>query len=322
MSLPALATGTLVADIERLTAAIETASIDEVRTAHERLGVAREWAKLQEDVAEATERLVWLEAVILRRIARLGAIEVLPPAKRRAARHFAGLEDGDLSSLLNDFPGRTAVTSYNLWAKAEGIKASRRRGSEFAFGEHRVSADDDQGIRDEIRFAAEGRALDVRQAAAVLVGEYGYAFLPGLPGGAVSRVVDDFIDDYNPIPDDASPLEVTAFRKGLSAAVREAFIAAPVETTERSWEIPAFITTFSESTGEWLRTPSEYATVADARQMLDLRRGQVESAQRSLDALERVFEGRFKIGSREAGEWLRDDATALFHRESRLRKSA
>lgn len=305
-----LATVGLMENVEQLVRAIDTATTEEATGAFSRMKVAREWAKLQPNAAALAERLVWIEAVILRRIGRLDAT-VLPGPQRAAARHFATLDNADLSALLNDFPARSAISAYNLWARAEGIKKATRRGRMAAIGESQAYADDDPTTPETLKYAISERVVTVRQAAAVLVGEYASHY--GIPATA-SQIVDEFLADEQPISPTASALEVTAFRRGLADAVREAFTNAPVETTERSWELPAFITTYNESTEEWQRIPSEFARVAQARQMLELRRGQVESLRRSVDALAEVLEGRLKVHERDGDEWLREDPTATSRR--------
>ena len=303
-------TGGIVDEIAAVVAAIDSAELAEAKAAHDRMGMAREWAKLQENAAELAERLVWLEAVILRRIGQLDAT-VLPGARRAAARHFATLDDASLSALLHDYPARSAIAAYNLWAKAEGIRRAHARGKRMVLNRYRnteVGEISDLALADVVR----ERIATVQQAAAIIVDEYGQV------PRTVSQVVDDFIDEWSPVREDASPLEVTAFRRGLSDAVRTAFATAPIETTDRSWEIPAYLTIFVEESAEWRRVPSEYATVTDARQALALRRGQAEAAARAVEKFEEVLERRFGLSTRDGDEWLRGDVTALTRRQRYL----
>lgn len=316
MSAIELAQVGLVDQINGLVSRITDATVEEAKAAYDRMGVAREWAKLQEDAAELAERLVWLEAVILRRIGQLDP-KVLPGPRRPAARHFASLDDATLAKLVTDYPARTAVSVYNLWAKAQGFRRQQQRGRDRIFqGRLDSEIDEDEDITTELRHAMETRILTVRQAAAVIINEYASGWRP-----TVSGVVEAFIDEEMPMSEFANPLEISAFRKGLTDAVREAFLAAPVVATERSWEIPAFITTLDVETGEWLRVPSEFATVADARMMLALRKGQVESMSRANAAVEEVMANRFRVHDRDPAEYLRDDVTALTRRD-RMEASA
>lgn len=308
MSAIELAQVGLVDQIDSLVNRIADATAEEAKAAFDRMGVAREWAKLQEDATELAERLVWLEAVILRRIGQLDP-KVLPAPRRPAARHFATLDDATLAKLVADYPARTAVSVYNLWAKAQGLRRQRQRGRDRIFGVHDSHVDADEDLAEEVRLALSTRILTVRQAAAVIIDEYATDYRP-----TVSGVVEAFIEEEMPMSATANPLEVSAFRKGITAAVREAFLAAPVVATERSWEIPAFITTFDTETGEWLRVPSEYATIADARRMLALRKGQVESMGRAYAALEEVMVNRFRVHECDPSDYLRNDATALTRR--------
>src|SRR5690625_5293614 len=98
-----LASNSIVADLTSFAAALQSATLEDAKAAHDKIKVAREWAKLQENAQELAERLVWLEAVLLRRIGQLDP-KVLPNARRAAARHFAALDDSALSALLNDYP--------------------------------------------------------------------------------------------------------------------------------------------------------------------------------------------------------------------------
>lgn len=308
----------IVGDINRLAAGIDQATIQEAKTALDKMAMAREWAKLQENAAEVTERLAWLEMVLLRRVGQLDPT-ILPSAKRAAARHFATLDEGELSRLFHDYPARTAVTVYNLWSRAQGIRKSTRRGRDYLTQARVLSnseVDDDEEEETTLRHAVAQRLTTVRQAAAVIIDEYaGHR-----QRISVSEVVNAFIDDemphLNAIGSEVSAVEAAAFRSGLSAAVREAFISAPAEATERSWEIPAFITTHDRETDEWLRIPSEFARVKDARNMLQLRRAQIASAQRRLNALESVLNHRFGVGDErvDGDEWLRNDPTAVSRR--------
>lgn len=302
----------LVGQISTLVAQINDASAEEAKSAYDRMGVAREWAKLQENAAELAERLCWLEAVILRRIGQVD-VKCLPGARRAAARHFATLTDEELAKLFADYPARTAISIYNLWARAQKIAAGERRGAKFALGERGardVKVDDDDEIEATIRFAMDAKIASVRQAAAIIIDEYAR----DSGSTTVAYVVDEFIRDEMPDLGYSSPLEVSAFRRGLTDAVREAFVSAPVESTVRSWEIPAFITVYYEDTGEWVRVPSEFARVSDAKQMLTLRRAQIASAQRSLERLEAVFVDRFDVIDREGSDYLRWDTTAMTRR--------
>lgn len=299
----------LVDRITELVSQIGGATAQEAKSAYDRMGVAREWAKLQVNAEELTERLAWLEAVILRRVGQLDP-KCLPGVHRAAARHFATLDDEELARLFSDYPARRATTVYNLWARAQHIATSRRKGRAFGLGQRDSRMDDDEGISKTVRHAMDQKITSVREAAAVIINEYARNKL----STKVSDVVENFIDDEMPDLNFGTELEVSAFRKGLTDAVREAFTSAPVEATERSWEIPAFITVYVEETEEWMRVPSEFARVADARQMLTLRRAQVASAQRSLDELTQVFTGRFAIDRRDGDEYLRDDETALNRR--------
>lgn len=306
-----LAQSGLVDQITTLAANINTASVEDAKSAYDRIGLAREWAKLQEDAAAITERLVWLEAVLLRRIGQLDP-KALPGPRRAAARHFAPLDDPALTRLITDYPARTAVGAYNLWARAQGLRLQRKRGRNLATGRRvrDAAVDDDSEIEESIRNAVHDRITSVRQAAAILVEEYGQT--AGI--SSLTAVVDEFISDESPISPDASPLEVSAFRKGILDATREAFSQAPVATTERSWEIPAFITVFDEESGTWPRIPSEFATVADARKMLALRKGQAESARRCYETLLEVMRRRFDIDNADPSDYLRNDTTALSRR--------
>jgi hypothetical protein len=309
-----LASASLVEQVSRLVDGISQGTAEEAKTAYDRLGMAREWAKLQDDAAILAERLVWLEAVILRRIGELDQVRVLPSARRAAARHFAHLDDAELSSLLESFPARSAVSSFNLWARSEGIRRRFREGMEVVSGTPSPDGelDADPRIATNLRLAIQERITSVRQAAAVILDEYA-TFAPV----TVMGVVDEFIAEEAPLPDSASDLEVTAFRKGLAAAVREAFVGAPLHGMQ-----PSHITTFRESSGEWLRIPSEFATVGDARQMLELRRGQVESAQRSLAELEEWAETIWLISDRPPTAWLREDHHARDIRRERQERTA
>lgn len=297
----------LVADIDRLAEAIQTATLDEAAGTNARMKMAREWAKLQTNAADLAERLVWLEACILRRIGELDP-RVLSSAHRGAARHYATLTDEEMAKLLTDYPAKSATTAYNLWRRASDVRGHRTRGARSLeiTGPSTLDEEEDETT---LRYYANRHVTTVRQAAAILVSEYA-----SLGNCTVSGIVDEFIDEEYPIRPGASPLEVTAFRRGLTDAVREAFTLAPVEATERSWEIPAFITTYDEVTDQWLRIPSEYARVGHAKQMLALRRGQVEASQRALTALESTLESRFGLSERGDGDYLRTDTTALSRR--------
>lgn len=308
MSAIELAHVQFVDQLDDLLASIATASVEDAKTAHDRMTMAREWAKLQQDAADLAERLTWLEAVILRRIGQLDP-NVLRAARRAAAQHFAQLDDAALSSLISDYPARTAVAVYNLWARAQGIRRQRRRGQDFALGHRDSHVDDDDDIADSLKYAVEYRITSVRQAAAVIVED-----LVGRRVCTVSEVVEQFIEEEAVFDHRTSELDKSAFRKGLASAVREALAAAPVSATEKSWEIPAYITTHDVESDLWLRVPSEYATVGDAQNMMALRTGQVESAARSLENLRSVMVDRFRIEDRESSEFLRNDTTALTQR--------
>lgn len=305
----------LLDQVTALVRNIATASVEEATAAYDRLGLAREWAKLQEDAAAITERLVWLEAVLLRRIGQLDP-KSLPGARRPAARHFSSLDDAALSTLITEYPARTAVGAYNLWARAQGIRVQRKRGKDVATGIRSVArgaVDDDREPEEIIKEAIGTRITSVRQAAAVLVDEYASTGLVM----TLSDVVEEFIADELPVSADANPLEVSAFRRGMLDATREAFAQAPVVTTERSWEIPAFITTFDAESGTWPRIPSEFATIGDAQNMLALRKGQAEAAQKSYEKLLEVMERRFNVSEGDPADYLRWDPTAMARRLSR-----
>lgn len=306
----------LVGQITALVAQIETATAAEAKDAYDRMGVAREWAKLQVNAEELAERLAWLEAVILRRVGQLD-VKCLPGAQRAAARYFATLDDETMAKLFTDYPARRATTVYNLWSRAQGISQARSRGRKFSHGERTVNVDDDTRIEDALRRAMEYRITSVRQAAAVLIDEYSCA--GGLPR-TISSIVDEFInDEMADAPCEIggrSALEADAFRRGLTDAVREAFADAPV-TAAGSGIVPAFITVYEEDTDQWLRVPSEFARVADAHQMLALRRGQIASAQRSLKELEECMLGLYDIDNRDGSEYLRTDFNALTRRKVR-----
>jgi len=302
--------GDMVNEIAALAARIETATAEEASGAYDRLKVAREWAKLQENAAALASELVWLEAVILRRIGQLD-VRVLASARRAAARHFATLDDAQLSHLLEMYPTRSAVSAYNLWVRAQGLRKWSMAGRAVVTREPTDLVEEDMKEPRALREAIAERVVTVREAAAILVAEYA-ANMPV----TVSHVVSEFIDQYQPVPDDATALEATAFRQGLTTAVREAFAIAPVEGVHGGL-VPAFVTTYRDETGEWLRIPSEFATVADAKQMLALKRGQIESMTRAVEHLSGWLETLYRISCRDDGEFMRDDPAAAAARANK-----
>lgn len=303
----------LAGEIARLVANIETASITEAQEAFDRIGMAREWAKLQANAEELTERLAWLEAVILRRIGQLD-VKSLHSPRRAAARHFATLDLDDMAQLFADYPARSAVTVYNLYARAQRMQSARVRGAQHAVGE-RVDgseADDHYVAERVVRESIKERITSVRAAAAIILDEYAHE---GSRPVTVSSVVDEFIADEMPNLLSGSAFEAQAFRLGLSTAVREAFVGAPVVGAC----VPRFITCHVPDEDLWVRVPSEFARVEDARRFLQLRRGQVAAAQRGLENLEETFD-LYDVKTRDGSDWLRKDAEAEAARAERERK--
>lgn len=304
----------LAGDISRLVADIEHATLEDAKTAHDRMGVAREWAKLQENSAELAERLCWLEAVILRRIGQLD-VTILRGIRRTAARGFAALTVEEMAKVFADYPARTAIAVYNYYAYANKLQRTRARGQDVLH-QRDSHVDLDEDFSETVRDGVESSRITVRQAAAIIVNEYA-----SWRARTVADIVEEFINDEMPSLGYQSQLQVTAFRRGLTDAVREAFAIAPVVATARSWEIPAFITVHDEELDTWVRVPSEFATVRDAKKMLATRRGQVASATRSLEELERIFRDRFRTDSRPDNEWFREDSQAARRREERSERA-
>lgn len=311
------------ADLDRLERRILDASADEARDAFDRLGLAREWAKLQEEAAAYTERLVWIEALILQRIGVLGAEkDVLKAAHRAAARHFSTLDQGELAALLSDYPGRTAVQSYNLWARSMGLRKARKRGFDAALGcwggrdavDHKaIGYQRQEETVAEVRAAAKVGSL--RAAASLIVEEYLDDAIVPL---SVTEIADAALDECGlGVNLDGDPVASQAFRSGFREAIREAIASAPVATTDRSATIPRFILVHDAEADSYLRVPSEFATVRDAKAMLDLRQGYLTRQIECFNQLAAVLNDRFGIKDREDSDWLRDDETAWQAREVR-----
>lgn len=311
MSALVKARDSFLSSLDRVIAAVKDADLDTAVSVDNRMKVAREMAKLEENAEELLGELLWLEALVLRRIGQLDA-KALPSMKRSAARHFATLDEAELAKLIHDFPANTANACFRAWRHAEECKAWHTRGrradvdrhipdSRYIVSENRyVGATPDQYIDHEGR----SRSLDVRQAVAIILDEYAEAG----EGVTVSSVTDAFVAEHLAGADN---VEASAMRLGVAEALRKAFAPTPTASPYRA---PEWITAYDNKTGQWLRIPSALAKVSDAKRMIAYRRAQLADMTKAVDRLEGTLRTTCQLDGRGDDEWLRTDVVAQDYR--------
>lgn len=262
-------------DLERLAEAIRVAPAARVREGLDRVKLAREWAKIRKLSETMRRDLLWLEAICLRRLAQLDALDQIPTVHRPAARHFASLDDAALAALLDAATKTSSATAaFGQWKRGQEFADDRRRAVRWALnGEDREY----QWEGERIDSYALMHAQDVRGAVAVVMED-----AIGRDYFTVDEVVEQIIEEH--LPERNGDVAV---REGIAEVVRRAIRTAPVVTAEDGRDLPRFITCQSPD-GYWLRVPVERASVGQFREMVSLRRQQLAIDQAALDALEQV----------------------------------
>lgn len=310
----------LRARINDLADRVETLTMPDAKTVYDQLDMMREWAKLQADAEQIAKQLLWLDALLLRHMGRTN-MSVLTPHRKAAAKFYAGMDDAELAAFLEASNCPTANGAFLLFRRTQQRKAAYDAGERFAQGERapgriwRLDENDEwrysgsheeqlSCVRDAVKYA-QWQVTTVREAGAVILNHY----TQGLERFTVADVVEEFINDELPELRKSSTDE-RFFRAGLTDAVRAAACEESIPTTERSDTIPAYILTYAEDVG-WVRVRSEFATVGDALQMLALRREQVAQMSAAVDRLQERLEYCSPLDPGRAGDWLRDDPTAI-----------
>lgn len=262
-------------DLERMAEAIRNAPAADVREGLDRVKLAREWAKIRKLSESMRRELLWLEAVCLRRLAQLDALDQIPTVHRPAARHFAALDDTALAALLDAAAKASSATAaFAQWKRGEEFAEDRRRTVQWALhGEDREY----HWEPDRVDSFALMHAQDVRGAVAVVLED-----AIGRNAFTVDEVVEQIIEEH--LPERNGDV---AIREGIAEVVRRAIRTAPVVVAEDGRDLPRFITCQSPE-GYWLRVPIERATVGQYREMVSLRRQQLEIDRAALEALEQV----------------------------------
>lgn len=300
---------------------VETLTMPDAKAAYDQLDMMREWAKLQADAEQIAKQLLWLDALLLRHIGRTD-MSVLTPHRKSAAKFYAGMDDAEMAAFLEASHCPTASGAFMRWRTEQRRKAAYAAGERFAEGERSRGRIwpldendewlDSESHEDQLRSVraaakyAQSRVTTVREAGAVILNHY----TQGLDRFTVANVVDEFIGDELPELGESSTHR-RLFRAGIADAVRAAACDESIPTTERSDTIPAYILTYAENAGDWVRIRSEFATVGDALQMLQLRREQVAQMAAAVDRLQERLEYCSPLNPDRAGDWLRDDPTAM-----------
>lgn len=262
-------------DIAALLAQVRGSSDpNQLKDAHERVRLAREWAKIQK-VAEAMHAdILRLDAECLRRIGQLDAVSVLPPAQRTAATFLGELDDHDFESLLTDAKARTALAMVRQHIREIAHAEARDHGRAIGRGEAggKYASDSIAGRIWEY----ERQSVDA--ALATILNNY------ASKNFTIAQMTDDLIADLG-MPGDLDP----GIREGLAEVCREAVRAAPALLIAGT-KAPRFVTYCRSDVdgGDYVRIPFENATLAEFAQMISDRRRQLQEDRDALQRLEDV----------------------------------
>lgn len=262
-------------------------TVDEVQSIRARTAAVREWVKIHKQTKAMRLELLEVEIAALIRIFELGGSDELTRSEAEAAEWFAKLDRDQLSAHLADFANVTTAAGLHR-AVMRADESDRRYRQETAEWASRFST---SGA--ESRIPTEQDFESARRYVATVT-------------EAFTQTIDDFTEVGEPftvaevadsvlLTTDADWVGDSALVDGLRSVIRKSVASARVEFWE-GVSVPRFITArVMDGDGDvrFVRIPVMNARLDDVRDMVTLRRAQIEQDVAALAVLEK-FAGRLE----------------------------
>lgn len=273
-----LAVAPTLRSVEAIIQAIRNASsIHDVTEARARAEAMRAWLKVHGMASKYRLELLRVEVDALVRVVQLGGLDQIPKRDRAAARYLADLSSDDRERLLQNSGAATTAVGMvqTIWRIADierQANEERERGRRYARSPEppKLRTEDDLDVA-RWHVAGIGAAL----------GDMIETFTKvGMPF-SVSDFAESVIERAGSSREISDDPDLMA---GVRDVVREAIRRQPVLEFE-DYRIPRFVTT-RLGEGQYVRVPTENATVAHLLDGIAMRREQIDQDMAALQGLE------------------------------------
>lgn len=255
-------------------------SPDQASEAHDRVKLAKQWAKIRKISAEIARDLVALEIACLRKIVEVGGTSDLPNMIQGVAKWWAEQPAASIPSLLDQY-GHDTVSAKTVRDRCLWDLDHRGSREYVASG---GQAQDQEFFEADMRDAGLAASRTYKTALADLVQEF--VDNSDDEGFDIAEIAEDLMKRIGlDLHDDSVSW---GERIGTFELCRKAVLEAPSIMIGKS-KAPAFITCFNRANGvangDFIRVPFRQANLWQLADMVELRRRQAADAQRAADRL-------------------------------------
>lgn len=258
--------------------------------AKKRIDLAKEWARIQKVGRDARIDVALVEIAFMRRIVTIQQRSVLPKVLQGVATFWAAQPESKLRALVEEFIDESPSVK-RIKEFVEGREVYQSNHSYVTTGQLYANQETEAGpLSGTSTLELETLRGEIGTTLTQIIAEWTRRREDGF---SISELFQELVET---LAIDQEWEHWPGVHDAMLALCREAILKAPAQLVGDS-RLPAFITCIDRRDdgpaareGNWIRVPLEFATLAQLRDMAELRRSQADDARRSAERIENLLD--------------------------------